>query len=246
MKQVSVGQQNTARYVFPYGFQWLHVLKLLLWATPQTEVLYINCFCITVSVDSTSILVSEVADIPAHSCSSEDLCSLEVQSSLRSADFSPYSTICTAATESSCASLEHSLRCGLHLTNSPCSPDDDGSRASTDRSQKLECDSYTQSRSLDSSTENFSTQERESQHSAKERKISHIPIKMCCGVFREAPGQSLPSSGTLPVNPAPCSGRLEKAIQQHHARKYRIASIVRSTSDPISCTSSTEGKFSHM
>lgn len=198
------------------------------------------------SVDSTSILVSEVADNPAHSCSSEDLCSLEVQGSLRSADFSPYSTIRTAATGSSCASLEHSLRCGLHLTNSPCSPDDDGSRASTDRSQRQDCDSYTQSRSLDSSPENFNTQERESQLSAKERKVSHIPIKMCCGVFSQPPGQSLPSPGTLPVNPAPHSGRLEKAIQQHHARKYRIANIVRSTSDPISCTSSTEGKLCHV
>ncbi|KAM5171191.1 protein ENTREP2 isoform 1-T1 [Mantella aurantiaca] len=202
-------------------------------------------FSTQVSVDSTSILVSEVTDIPAHSCSSEDLCSLEVQSSLRSADFSPYSTIRTAATGSSCASLEHSLRCGLHLTNSPCSPDDDGSRTSADRSQRQDYDSYTQSRSLDSSTENFSTQERESQLSAKERKTSHIPIKMCCGVFSQPPGQSLPSPGTLPVNPAPHSGRLEKAIQQHHSRKYRIANIVRSTSDPISCTSSTEAPCSY-
>ncbi|XP_068128638.1 protein ENTREP2 isoform X1 [Hyperolius riggenbachi] len=195
-----------------------------------------------VSVDSTSILVSEVVDIPAHSCSSEDLCSLEVQSSLRSADFSPYSTIRTAATGSSCASLEHSLRCGLHHTSSP---DDDGSRVSTDRSQKQDCDSYMQSRSLDSSTENFNTPERESQLSTKERKLSHIPIKMCCGVFSQQPGQTLPSPTTLPVSPAPHPGRLEKTTQQYHARKYRIANIVRSTSDPISCTSSTEAPCSY-
>ncbi|XP_075064209.1 protein ENTREP2 [Mixophyes fleayi] len=199
-------------------------------------------FSTQVSVDSTSILVSEVADIPAHSCSSEDLCSLEVQGSLRSADFSPYSTIRTAATRSSCASLEHSLRCGLHLTNSQCSPDDDGSRASTDRSQWQDCENYTQSRSLDSSTENFSAQERESQLSAKERKVSQSlkPIKMCCGVFSQPPCQCQPSPSTLPVNPAPHSGRQERTVQPHHARKYRIASIVRSTSDPVSCSSSTE------
>ncbi|KAM3924999.1 protein ENTREP2 [Leptodactylus fuscus] len=207
-------------------------------------------FSTQVSVDSTSILVSEVADIPAHSCSSEDLCSLEVQGSLRSADFSPYSTIRTAATGSSCASLEHSLRCGLHLTNSQCSPDDDGSRASTDRSQWQDCENYTQSRSLDSSSENFSTPERESQLSTKERKVSQPlkPIKMCYGVFSQPPGQCQPSPSTLPINPTPHSGPKEKTVQQHHARRYRIASIVRSTSDPVSCSSSTEAPslYSHM
>ncbi|MBN3311625.1 F1891 protein, partial [Atractosteus spatula] len=67
-------------------------------------------FSTQASVDSASLMVSEVADIPDHSCSSEDLCSLEVQGSLRSADFSPYSTIRTAATDGSCTSLEHSAR----------------------------------------------------------------------------------------------------------------------------------------
>ncbi|XP_073443021.1 protein ENTREP2 isoform X2 [Dendrobates tinctorius] len=201
-------------------------------------------FSTQVSVDSTSILVSEVADIPAHSCSSEDLCSLEVQGSLRSADFSPYSTIGTAVTESSCASLEHSLRCGLHLTNSQCSPDDDGSRASTDRSQWPDCDNYTQSRSLDSSSQNLSTPERESQLSTKERKVSLKPIKMCCGVFSQTPGQCQPSQSTLPTNPTPHSGQKEKTAQ-HHAKRYRIASIVRSTSDPVSCSSSTEAPCSY-
>ncbi|KAM4035670.1 protein ENTREP2 isoform 2-T2 [Anomaloglossus baeobatrachus] len=202
-------------------------------------------FSTQVSVDSTSILVSEMADIPAHSCSSEDLCSLEVQGSLRSADFSPYSTNRTAVTESSCASLEHSLRCGLHLTNSQCSPDDDGSRASTDRSQWQDCDNYTQSRSLDSSSQNLSTPERESQLSTKERKVSLKPIKMCCGVFSQTPGQCQPSPSTLPINPTPHSGQKEKTAQQHHARRYRIASIVRSTSDPVSCSSNTEAPCSY-
>ncbi|XP_069621943.1 protein ENTREP2 isoform X4 [Ranitomeya imitator] len=202
-------------------------------------------FSTQVSVDSTSILVSEIADIPAHSCSSEDLCSLEVQGSLRSADFSPYSTIRTAATESSCASLEYSLRCGLHLTNSQCSPDEDGSRASTDRSQWQDCDNYSQSRSLDSSSQNLSTPERESHLSTKERKVSLKPIKMCCGVFSQTPGQCQPSPSTLPINPTPHSGQKEKTAQQHRAKRYRIASIVRSTSDPVSCSSSTEAPCSY-
>ncbi|XP_051553563.1 protein ENTREP2-like [Myxocyprinus asiaticus] len=56
------------------------------------------------SVDSTSLMVSETADIPDHSCSSEDMCSLEVQGS----DSSPYGTLRMAPTIGSCTSLEHS------------------------------------------------------------------------------------------------------------------------------------------
>ncbi|XP_053320200.1 protein ENTREP2 [Spea bombifrons] len=201
-------------------------------------------FSTQVSVDSTSILVSEVADVPVHSCSSEDLCSLEVQSSLRSADFSPYSTIRTAATESSCGSLEHSLRCGFLHTNSQCSPDDEGSRASTDRSQWQDCETYTQTRSLNSSNENFTTSERDV---VKERKVTHSlkPIKMCCGVFSQPPGQCQPSPSSLSANPPSHMGRPEKTLQQHNARKYRMSSIVRSTSDPVSCSSSTEVLYSY-
>ncbi|KAG5848791.1 hypothetical protein ANANG_G00103170 [Anguilla anguilla] len=54
-------------------------------------------FSTQASVDSASLMVSEVADLPDHSCSSEDLCSLEVQGSLHSAsDLSPYGTPRTA------------------------------------------------------------------------------------------------------------------------------------------------------
>uniref|UniRef100_A0AAV2M4Z9 Protein FAM189A1 n=1 Tax=Knipowitschia caucasica TaxID=637954 RepID=A0AAV2M4Z9_KNICA len=53
------------------------------------------------SVDSASLMVSEVAD-PDQTCSSEDLCSLEVQGS----DLSPYGTLHTAPTDGSCTSLE--------------------------------------------------------------------------------------------------------------------------------------------
>ncbi|XP_028812411.1 protein FAM189A1 isoform X2 [Denticeps clupeoides] len=53
------------------------------------------------SMDSASLMVSEIADLPDHSCSSEDLCSLEVQGS----DSSPYGMLHTAPTEGSCTSL---------------------------------------------------------------------------------------------------------------------------------------------
>ncbi|XP_041444262.1 protein FAM189A1 isoform X2 [Xenopus laevis] len=203
-------------------------------------------FSTQVSVDSTSLLVSDVAEIQVRSCSSEDLCSLEVQGSLRSADFSPYSAIHTATTGSSCTSLEHSFRGGFPLTNSQVSPDDDGSRTSTDRSQWQNCENHIQSRSLDTSAENFSTSERESQLLVKERKVAQSlkPMKMCCSVFAQPPGQCLPSPSALPANHTQRTGRLEKTMQQHRSRKYRIASIVRSTSEPVSCTSITEASYS--
>ncbi|KAK7176473.1 hypothetical protein R3I93_000647 [Phoxinus phoxinus] len=61
------------------------------------------------SVDSASLMVSETADIPDHSCSSEDLCSLEVQGS----DSSPYGTLRIVPTDGSCTSLEHSTHSSL-------------------------------------------------------------------------------------------------------------------------------------
>ncbi|KAM6979792.1 uncharacterized protein fam189a1 [Aplochiton taeniatus] len=63
------------------------------------------------SVDSASLMVSEVADLQEHSCSDEDdLCSLEVQGS----DSSPYGTAHTApGTDGSCTSLELSARGSL-------------------------------------------------------------------------------------------------------------------------------------
>ncbi|KAA0723320.1 Protein FAM189A1 [Triplophysa tibetana] len=60
------------------------------------------------SVDSTSLMVSETADIPDHS-SSEDLCSLEVQGS----DSSPYGPLPIVATDGTCTSLEHSTHFNL-------------------------------------------------------------------------------------------------------------------------------------
>uniref|UniRef100_A0A8B9HUY7 Family with sequence similarity 189 member A1 n=1 Tax=Astyanax mexicanus TaxID=7994 RepID=A0A8B9HUY7_ASTMX len=76
-------------------------------ATPASQV---------TSVDSASLMVSELADIPDRSCSSEDLCSLEVQGS----DMSPYGTLPIAPTDGSCTSLEHSMRSSMRRdTRSP-------------------------------------------------------------------------------------------------------------------------------
>nr|XP_033776073.1 protein FAM189A1 [Geotrypetes seraphini] len=206
-------------------------------------------FSTQVSVDSASLLISEVADIPDHSCSSEDLCSLEVQGSLRSADFSPYSTIRTAATDSSCTSLEHSVRCGFHWTNSQCSPEDDGgsSRTFMDQCQRQEYENCAHPRSTNCSLENFSTAWKESQGSMRENKVSPSlkPMKRCCrGGFGQSAAHAQPSRSTVPANTSSQSGCQERTLQHHRSRKYRFSNIVRSTSDPVSCSSSTEVPFS--
>ncbi|CAM4527956.1 protein ENTREP2 isoform X1 [Lepidochelys kempii] len=199
-----------------------------------------------VSVDSTSLMVSEVADIPDHSYSSEDLYSLEVQGSLHSTHFSPYSTTHKGATNRSCTSLDHSIRSGFHRTNSQCSPDEDGSshsRASMDRSQGQEYENNVHGRASDCSSENFSPSERESQSSVRENKATPPlkQMKICCGVFNQpAAVHSQPSPCSVPASTSSHYGCPERTAQQHYIRKYGIPNIVRSTSDPVSCSSSTE------
>ncbi|XP_030016473.1 protein FAM189A1 [Sphaeramia orbicularis] len=105
------------------------------------------------SVDSASLMVSEVAD-PDHTCSSEDLCSLEVQGS----DSSPYGTLHTAPTDGSCTSLElctrHSSRCHRGLAGTDARPSDTGYSESSHTQESLE-------RSPDWSSENFSNLDQE-------------------------------------------------------------------------------------
>ncbi|XP_026022568.1 protein ENTREP2 isoform X1 [Maylandia zebra] len=105
------------------------------------------------SVDSASLMVSEVAD-QDQTCSSEDLCSLEVQGS----DSSPYGTLHTAPTDGSCTSLElctrDASRCRRGLTNTDARPSDTGYSESSHTQESLE-------RSPDWSSENFSNLDQE-------------------------------------------------------------------------------------
>ncbi|KAM4593818.1 protein ENTREP2 isoform 3-T3 [Odontesthes bonariensis] len=105
------------------------------------------------SVDSASLMVSEVAD-QDQTCSSEDLCSLEVQGS----DSSPYGTLHTAPNEGSCTSLElcmrASSRCHRGLPNTDVRPSDTGYSESSQTQDSLE-------RSPDWSSENFSNLDQE-------------------------------------------------------------------------------------
>ncbi|KAM6257597.1 protein ENTREP2 [Porphyrio hochstetteri] len=197
-------------------------------------------FSTQVSVESTSLMVSEAVDVPDRSCSSEDLCSLEVQGSLPSADLSPYCTTPKRATDQSL-----STRCRLHRTRSEGFPDEDDSpcsQASTDRSHGQE-KNRAHGRSSDCSSENFSPSERELQSSAQESSATP-PLKqkkICCAVFSQSPvpSQTNPCFGTADTSSYPSSR--ESAVQQHPITKHQVSNIVRSTSDPVSCSSRTEG-----
>lgn len=100
------------------------------------------------SVDSASLMVSEVAD-QDQTCSSEDLCSLEVQGS----DSSPYGTPHTAPINGSCTSLE---LCTRHrgLPHTDARPSDTGYSESSHTQESLE-------RSPDWSSENYSNLDQE-------------------------------------------------------------------------------------
>lgn len=192
-------------------------------------------------------MTSETAEIPDHSCSSEDLCSLEVQGSLRSSDFSPSYTNCKGATGQSCSSLDYSTRCRFHRTRSEAFPDEDvslRSRVSTDKSQGQENESCAHGRSSDCSSENFNPSERELESTAQESSVSaHLEqMKICCGVFRQpsVPSHTAPCFG--PANTSSYVSSSESTVQQHHVTERRISNIVRSTSDPVSCSSYIEGR----
>lgn len=105
------------------------------------------------SVDSASLMVSEVAD-QDQTCSSEDLCSLEVQGS----DSSPYGTLHIAPTDGSCTSLELCTRDSSRLhrgrPNTDARPSDTGYSESSHTQESLE-------RSPDWSSGNFSNLDQE-------------------------------------------------------------------------------------
>ncbi|XP_052528259.1 protein ENTREP2 isoform X2 [Tympanuchus pallidicinctus] len=203
-------------------------------------------FSTQVSVESTSLITSETAEIPDHSCSSEDLCSLEVQGSLRSSDFSLSCTNCKGAAGQSCNSLDCSTRCRFNRTRSEGFPDEDvslHSRISMDKSQGQENENSAHGRSSDCSSKNFNPSERELQSTAQEGSVSsHLKqMKICCGVFSQpsVPSHTAPCFG--PANTSSYARSSDSTVQQHHVTEHRISNIVRSTSDPVSCSSYLEG-----
>ncbi|XP_057889608.1 protein ENTREP2 isoform X6 [Melospiza georgiana] len=202
-------------------------------------------FSTQVSVESTSLMVSEAVDVPDRSYSSEDFCSLEVQGSLQSADLSPYCITPKGAAEQSCSALDCHPRCRCHRTRSEGFPDEGDSShspASTDTSQAQE-KSCAHGRSLDCSSGNYSPSERELQSSAQESSAAP-PLKQkktCCVDCHQPPATLQTSPCFGPANTA--AGGPEAAVQQQqqHLSKPPAPAIVRSSSAPVSCSSATEG-----
>lgn len=166
------------------------------------------------SVDSASLMVSEVVD-PDQTCSSEDLCSLEVQGS----DLSPYGMMHTAPTDGSCTSLElctrHSSRCHRDLVCSETRPSDTGYSESSHTQEE---------RSPDWSSGNYSNLDQEDStehtHPSEELRAMHISDELASAKqLPEEPPKPSPHSLikarmmsrklTLPVSvtppPQPCS-----------------------------------------
>ncbi|XP_061671471.1 protein ENTREP2 isoform X2 [Syngnathoides biaculeatus] len=108
-------------------------------------------FSTQASVDSASLMVSEVVD-QDNTCSSDDLYSLEVQGS----DYSPYSTPHTGPTNGSCTSLELCTRrrCPHGFSNTDARPSDTGFSESSHTRESFE-------HSPDWSSENYSNLDQE-------------------------------------------------------------------------------------
>ncbi|KAF7664421.1 hypothetical protein LDENG_00177820 [Lucifuga dentata] len=134
-------------------------------------------------------MASEVVD-QDQSCSSEDLCSLEVQGS----DSSPYGILHTAPTDGSCTSLElctrDSSRCHHGLPGTSARPSDTGYSESSHTQESLE-------RSPDWSSENVSNLDQE----------DSTDITHACEEFRAAIHMSdeLASAKHLPEEPPKAS-----------------------------------------
>uniref|UniRef100_A0A665WNQ6 Family with sequence similarity 189 member A1 n=1 Tax=Echeneis naucrates TaxID=173247 RepID=A0A665WNQ6_ECHNA len=182
------------------------------------------------SVDSASLMVSEVVD-QDQTCSSEDLCSLEVQGS----DSSPYGTLHTAPTDGSCTSIELCLRDSsrLHrgLPNTDARPSDTGYSESSHTQESLE-------RSPDWSSENLFISPLAPSPSPSPPSRGRGP-RLCFSVWSPS-STSQPSSTALQSAYSPSERpRVLRAARRYH----KLARIVRSTSDPISCSSTTGSKF---
>ncbi|XP_041034364.1 protein FAM189A1 isoform X4 [Carcharodon carcharias] len=170
-------------------------------------------FSTQVFVDNASLTLCEPADAPGHNGSSGDCCSLDVQESVHSAD----SAIPATATDHGCTSLEADVR-WRHRTYSENSREE-GSRSPALSQGSVE---WREHRLSECPVLSASTVRKKPHTPAQANSASLKQIKMCCGVFR----QSTMSDGVrLPAR-----------------RKTGGNRIIRSSSDPATCTS-TEAPY---
>ncbi|XP_034265123.2 protein ENTREP2 isoform X1 [Pantherophis guttatus] len=152
--------------------------------------------------------------------------------------YSPCGLIGRGARNRSCSSLNNRK---LTQTCLPDSPDDEvngHSQTTMDRPRSRTC---SHSRLSNCSSESVGVSERNCLDLAREDKAtpSSKPLKMCCGVFSQPAAPQTPCTHcSVPVNSLP--HRCLKRTAQQRARKNAICNIVRSTSDPLSCSATTE------
>ncbi|KAJ7311267.1 hypothetical protein JRQ81_006881 [Phrynocephalus forsythii] len=199
---------------------------------------------------STSQMTSEAADMTAnHTNSSEDLGSLRAPEFLHSVDLSSYTTSHKGASNRSCSSLDYSIPCGLRKTPSPCPLDDETggchsqSCAETGSGPHLqERRPRSRSQSLGCASESSAAAERDSLGLAREGRAVLLPPKAwktCCGFFSQSAAPQTYRAGFLvPLNSLPHSCP-EKVVPRRSGRT-KLSNIVRSTSDPLSCSSLAE------
>ncbi|XP_016357574.1 protein FAM189A1-like isoform X2 [Sinocyclocheilus anshuiensis] len=215
------------------------------------------------SVDSASLMVSEMADIPDHSCSSEDMCSLEVQDS----DSSPYGTLRIVPTDGSCTSLDHSSHSSLRW-QTPARLDHSESSVTQDsklHSSQLSPDAVNVPEEEITCVKPMScTQHRERTNkkltllfppSTPSQCASNSAVtstataasaltpsptaqlrgtRLCFSVWSPSSSSSQPHATSALSN----SSQRERPRTLRTTKGYRkLARIVRSTSEPISCTS---------
>lgn len=215
-------------------------------------------------------MVSETADIPDHSCSSEDLCSLEVQGS----DSSPYGTLRIVPNDGSCTSLDHSTHSSLRrqtlarLDHSESSVTQDPKPHSpqlspdavnvpekeeitgvkpTSRTQHRErtnkklillfppsTPSQCASNSAVTSTAATASALTPSACTSPSPTAQLRGTRLCFSVWSPSSSSSQPHATSALSNPS----QRERPRTLRATKGYRkLARIVRSTSEPISCTS---------
>lgn len=229
-------------------------------STAFSHYLYNNnmVFVPIASVDSASLMVSETADIPDHSCSSEDLCSLEVQGS----DSSPYGTLRIVATDGSCTSLDHSTHSSLrrqtparldHSESKPHSPQLSPDAVNVPEKEEItgvKPMSRTQHRERTnkkltllfppSTPSQCASNSAVTSTAATASALTPSPTaqlrgtRLCFSVWSPSSSSSQPHATSALSNPS----QRERPRTLRATKGYRkLARIVRSTSEPISCTS---------
>ncbi|XP_048473195.1 protein FAM189A1 [Rhincodon typus] len=173
-------------------------------------------FSTQVPVGNTSLTLYESADTPEHSGMSVDCCSVDVQESVHSAD----SEIPATAIDRGCTSLEADVGWQRRTYSESSCEEESNSTAMSLGS--IDCREH---RLSEYSAVSSNTVGQTPQTPAQACTLSLKQIKICCGVFRQSSSATVPDRVRLPPRKKTGGNR-----------------IIRSSSDPATCTS-TEAHY---